>query len=240
MTYKLVRSLSVAGLMIGVSACGIGDDVMGKNSAQTEGQSGYPYPPSNEPAPGPTKTPSGSKNCGFTQGFWKNHADAWPVSQLQLGSRTYDKAQLLAILNKEVDGNGLLALAHQLIAARLNIAYGASPAAIESTLAQADALIGSLVVPPVGNGRLPSSQTSKFNDALTAFNEGKVGPGHCEHGGNPPGGGGSNPPGGSTPYPPGGSTPYPPGGSTPYPPGESTPPADAGAPPPPPPPVIID
>src|ERR1043165_3879889 len=69
-------------------------------------------------------------DCTLTQGYWKNHPDAWPVASLKLGSVTYTKVELIAILKTPVRGNGLIALAHQLIAAKLNIKAGASASAI--------------------------------------------------------------------------------------------------------------
>src|SRR5688572_26907655 len=63
-------------------------------------------------------------DCVFTQGYWKNHAEAWPVSTLVLGTVSYSQAQLLEILRTPVRGNGLISLAHQLIAAKLNVANG--------------------------------------------------------------------------------------------------------------------
>jgi cysteine-rich repeat protein len=116
-------------------------------------------------------------NCTYTQGFWKNHADAWPVSSLTLGSVSYSKSQLISILQRPVAGNGLIQLAHQLIAAKLNVAQGASR--VGDTIAAADALIGSLVVPPVGSGTLPTSTTSGLTSALDSYNTGLTGPGHC-------------------------------------------------------------
>jgi len=50
--------------------------------------------------------------------------------------------------------NGLIGLAHQLIAAKLNVASGATCPAAALVITQADALIGSLVVPPYGCGYL--------------------------------------------------------------------------------------
>ena len=76
------------------------------------------------------------------------------MTELQLGNVTYNQQQLLDILHEPVRGNGLLILAHQLIAAKLNIAAGADPSCIEETIAEADALIGDLVIPPVGDGYL--------------------------------------------------------------------------------------
>jgi hypothetical protein len=149
------------------------------------------------------------EGCTLTQGYWKNHEKAWPVAELRLGATTYTKAELLAILRTPTEGNGLISMAHQLIAARLNIAAGASTAGIQATLDEADALIGALVIPPKGMGSLPPEKTSAINDALTAFNEARVGPGHCEHGppqrppttGEPGGMGGAGPM--QPTYPPG-------------------------------------
>ena len=36
------------------------------------------------------------------QGYWKNHPDQWPVTELQLGNVTYDQQQLLDILHQPV------------------------------------------------------------------------------------------------------------------------------------------
>ncbi len=124
----------------------------------------------------------GGEGCTFTQGYWKNHPSAWPVDQLALGQTTYSKSELLAIFHTPPAGNGLLALAHQLIAAKLNLASGASGGGIDQVIADADALIGALVVPPRGDGSLSADKTSDLTGKLGAFNEGQVGPGHCGDG----------------------------------------------------------
>ncbi|MBA2541621.1 MAG: hypothetical protein H0V17_18400, partial [Deltaproteobacteria bacterium] len=69
-----------------------------------------------------------------------------------------------------VKGNGLVSLAHQLIAAKLNLANGADDTSIADEIAAADALIGSRVVPPAGNGYLSTSSTSSLIGALDGFN----------------------------------------------------------------------
>jgi hypothetical protein len=122
--------------------------------------------------------PCSSGGCTLTQGYWKNH-ESWPVTSLSLGTVSYTKAQLLSVLDTPVGGNGLISLAHQLIAAKLNIANGADGAAISSTITTVDALIGSLVVPPVGSGFLSTSSVDTLVSILTAYNEGTIGPGHC-------------------------------------------------------------
>jgi hypothetical protein len=110
--------------------------------------------------------------CTLTQGFWKNHPDDWPVSTLTLGTVSYTEAQLLQILNQPVKGNGLVSLAHQLIAAKLNLANGASGGGISAVIAAADALIGGLIVPPIGSGVLSTTATGTLVTALDSFNNG--------------------------------------------------------------------
>jgi len=127
--------------------------------------------------------------CTYTQGFWKTHGpigcatgentNAWPVSSLTLGSVSYTDLELCSILNTPAAGNGLIALAHQLIAAKLNVANGADSTDADVAIAAADALIGALVVPPVGAGTLPASATGSLITALATYNEGGTGPGHC-------------------------------------------------------------
>ncbi|MGH9930975.1 MAG: hypothetical protein ACREA9_17345 [Pyrinomonadaceae bacterium] len=127
--------------------------------------------------------PTPPAGCTRTQGYWKNHADAWPVQSLTLGTVTYTKAQLISILRTPVRGNGLISLSYQLIAAKLNQASGTSvPPAVASAIAAADALIGGLVVPPIGSGSLAPDSTSSLTAILDAYNNGLTagGPPHCD------------------------------------------------------------
>jgi len=130
--------------------------------------------------PGPSPGTGGEQGCTYTQGYWKNHPEAWPVTSLTLGTVTYTQNQLLRILNQPVRGNGLISLAKQLIAAKLNIAAGATSTDVDQAVTDADALIGGLIVPPIGSDSLSPSSTSSLNDTLTSYNEGDIGPGHCD------------------------------------------------------------
>jgi hypothetical protein len=121
----------------------------------------------------------GGSSCTYSQGYWRNHPNAWPVTSLTLGTVTYQAAELMAILDDPARGNGLVILVHQLIAAKLNIANGADPSAIQQAITDADNMIGTLVVPPIGNGYLPPGQTGDLTETLTEYNEGTIGPGHC-------------------------------------------------------------
>ncbi len=105
--------------------------------------------------------------CPKTQGFWKTHAEAWPVSSLTLGSQTYTQAELLTILRTPTRGDASLILARQLIAAKLNVANGADPTPVNATIAHADALFTSF------SGKLPYGvgASSVTGQAMTADGE---------------------------------------------------------------------
>jgi hypothetical protein len=130
--------------------------------------------------------------CSYTQGYWKTHgpvptgnnSNEWDVNNLTLGTVNYSAMQLLAILNQPVQGNGLLSLAHQLIAAKLNIANGSDGASIQQAISDADVLIGEKVIPPV-NGSTTSVKTNTVStlvSVLDQYNNGVLpgGPSHCD------------------------------------------------------------
>jgi hypothetical protein len=129
-----------------------------------------------------------TEQCTYTQGYWKNHGPAgcangknsnmWPVSSLMLGTVSYSDAQLCELLNTSVSGNALISLAHQLIAAKLNVANGADATAVAAAIAAADALIGNGVLPAASASS--SEAISALIEALTDYNEGTTGPGHCD------------------------------------------------------------
>ena len=49
----------------------------------------------------------------------------------------------------------------------------------KQAVTDADNMIGALVVPPIGNGYLQPAQTGDLTETLTEYNEGTIGPGHC-------------------------------------------------------------
>ncbi len=127
-----------------------------------------------------TKENGGTNECVRSQGYWKTHPEAWPVSSLRLGSIIYSKTQLLAIWNTPAAGNGLISLAHQLMAAKLNIIAGAiPPSIITGAISTADALIGTRIVPPIGTGFLSPGTTSHLTDDLEEFNTEESGDIQC-------------------------------------------------------------
>jgi hypothetical protein len=118
--------------------------------------------------------------CPLSQGFWNNHPDAWPVTALTLGSQTYTQAELLALFDTPPQGDASLILAHQLIAAKLNLANGALPTPISPTISDADRLLSGFAGKLPYNVR-PSSATGQamVQDAnvLDSYNNGALTPG---------------------------------------------------------------
>lgn len=134
--------------------------------------------------------PVENPGCTFTQGYWKSKAGTTlmgqliPVGGLFLGTTAYNVTQLQAFLDTPVQGNGLMNLAHQLIAAKFNLLNGASGTALGTSVTSADALIGSLVVGvdvvTTGSNPVLYAQMIAAKDTFANFNEGSIGPGHCD------------------------------------------------------------
>lgn len=114
--------------------------------------------------------------CPQGQGYWKNTA-AWPVTQLTIGSQTYSQAELLILFNTPVGGDASLNLAHQLIAAMLNVASGGDPVVANAVIAQANSLLAAYpgklpynVAPSAADGQTMVSLSS----VLDSYNNGQL------------------------------------------------------------------
>ncbi|WP_437527518.1 hypothetical protein WME79_42955 [Sorangium sp. So ce726] len=134
-------------------------------------------------------TPPASEwdGCTLTQGYWKNHVASWPLWELNIGGVEYSHAELLELFQTPPRGDTSLILAHQLIAALLNVGSGANDAALGGALADAQAW---MTDNKDADGRLPygvkqgsaAGDAVALADVLADFNEGGIGPGHCDGG----------------------------------------------------------
>ena len=61
-----------------------------------------------------------------SMGYWKNHPEAWPVNEIEVGNVTYSKEEALEILMEANAKDATRMLAAQLISAKLNRLAGAS------------------------------------------------------------------------------------------------------------------
>lgn len=137
-----------------------------------------PLPPPPTPTPPPPPPPPPGPNCTYTQGYWKNHPQDWPVTELTLGDTTYTLWQAIEILKTPPRGNVTYILAHQLIAAKLNIANGADDTAVATTISEADTWLTHY---PPGSSvpRSERATATALARYLDQYNNGLIGPGHC-------------------------------------------------------------
>jgi hypothetical protein len=166
----------------------------GGNNSSSQPVQGSPAGPDGTQCSGGTNTSSAAVGCTLTQGYWKNHPDVWPLQSLTIGGVSYTKDELLALFGTPPAGDASLILAHQLIAAMLNVASGAvAPSASAQAIADAQAWMTANL--PAG-GKLPygtsgsaGDAATKLGDALDQFNMGAAGVPHCSDG---PGSGGQS------------------------------------------------
>jgi hypothetical protein len=135
------------------------------------------------------------ENCVYGFGHWKNTGPepqgigneyTWPQSVkdngLKLGTvKTYTPLELQNILKEQGGANALVRLAHQLIAAKMNIANGADGSSIIDTIEDADELIGALIIPPTeaSDDNLDNNVANPLKELLEAYNLGDGGVVYC-------------------------------------------------------------
>jgi hypothetical protein len=114
----------------------------------------------------PCEPPDG---CTGTPGYWRNHADEWPVSSLTVGCVNYPKADLLDIFDWSARGDATVKLFHHTVAAKLNVLHGADNS-IQPSIDAADAFLCDhpLLSRPTGGLK---TEANAIKDALVAYNE---------------------------------------------------------------------
>jgi hypothetical protein len=143
------------------------------------------------PPPPPPPPPSG---CTLTQGYWKTHSIHGPASK---PDATWDDP---AIGGPDADfyhsglswyelfwtepkgGNAYIQLAHQYMAAKLNIAAGATPTAeVTAAITAAEAFFNDAAnTPSTDLTKAEQDALRDYASTLGQFNEGTIGPGHCD------------------------------------------------------------
>ncbi len=111
--------------------------------------------------------------CPLSHGYWKNHLDVWPVSDLYLGDLLYGTPALLELLGAPTRGDASKNLAKQLIAAKLNIENGSNPDPVADAVDEADTLIGANVLPMgVRSKTALGHDMNQVKDILDDYNNG--------------------------------------------------------------------
>jgi hypothetical protein len=138
------------------------------------------------------------EGCTLTQGYWKTHShrgpapadDAWFAIGDVDGDGTSEGADELFFSSGRTwyqilwtppsGGNAYLQLAHQYIAAKLNIVNGAdATAAVNTAIAGAEAFFPGKT-PSTSLTKAQKTQLQGWASTLDQFNNGLIGPGHCD------------------------------------------------------------
>jgi hypothetical protein len=138
-----------------------------------------------------TEIPSGN-GCTLTQGYWKTHSLAGPApfddGWLAIGAGgsstlffTSTKTWLEIFNTPPSGGNAYLQLAHQYMAAKLNILNGtSSTTAVDAAIAGAEAYFAGKAAGVITETNAAQKTILKgWASTLAQYNEGVIGPGHC-------------------------------------------------------------
>jgi hypothetical protein len=128
--------------------------------------------------------------CTLTQGYWKTHSDQGPapyddawqnLGALQEETLFFNSGMTwLAVFRTPPRGNAFYTLAHQYMAAKLNILNGAgSTTAVNTAITGAEALFNAQGVGDVTLSPAERTQALGFATTLDNYNNGLIGPGHC-------------------------------------------------------------
>ncbi|MFZ5477217.1 MAG: hypothetical protein ACOZNI_10635 [Myxococcota bacterium] len=141
-----------------------------------------------EPAVEDTGSEPAGTPCVATIGYWRNHVELWPVTELTLGDETYTQDELVDLLDTPPSGDDTRQLARQLIAAKLGMATGVSYGDLETLIDEADQwLIDNAPLDDDGDGRLPygsgaawiGRDPSVLASELSWYNNGNGDYDHC-------------------------------------------------------------
>jgi len=137
-----------------------------------------------------TPPPPEGQGCTYTQGYWKTHSARGPAPYdagwKQLGAN--EEATLFfnsgktwyQVWQTPPAGNKFYNLAHQYMAAKLNVLNGASSTAdVDAAISGAEALFGGLAAGSTALTDAQKTQALAWAATLDSYNNGLTGPGHC-------------------------------------------------------------
>jgi uncharacterized repeat protein (TIGR01451 family) len=136
-------------------------------------------------------------NCTLTIGYWKTHAGftgrnadrVTPELPQRLGTlgglktvNVTNAPQAVTLLSNSGDAsNGVNKLYSQMLAAKLNIFRGASPAAINTILSAADTFLATNNSADWNAmNKNAKQQVNNWASTFDQYNNGEIGPGHCD------------------------------------------------------------
>lgn len=127
--------------------------------------------------------------CTLTQGYWKTHSregpapydDAWKnIGPLEEDTLFFNSGKTwYEVFWTAPAGNAYYNLAHQYMAAKLNVLNGAAPASVSATLTAAEALFNAQGAGDTTLSRAERTLALSLATTLDNYNNGLIGPGHC-------------------------------------------------------------
>jgi hypothetical protein len=128
--------------------------------------------------------------CTLTQGYWKTHSDRGPApyddawknaGPLEEDTLFFKSGKTwYTVFWTPPAGNAYYNLAHQYMAAKLNILNGASSTpAVDAAIAGAEALFNAQGIGDTTLSRAERTQALAWAATLDQYNNGLIGPGHC-------------------------------------------------------------
>jgi len=124
--------------------------------------------------------------CTRTQGYWKNHASDskhYDATWAKVGESTMffkSGVTYYSILGVQPRGNAYYTLAHQYVAATLNMKVASAPTAVVTAYNQATTFFNTYTPAQVAGDKNLHNQATKLAGILDDYNNGKTGPGHCD------------------------------------------------------------
>ena len=155
-------------------------------TAYNEGDRGVPHCGSSAhtnntcPAVCPPQPPHAcTGGCTHTQGYWKNHEMQWP--QQWVGASLCGELWIDLFNIAPTGGDAKLILAHQYFSTVLSVASGAClTPQVEAALASAHQLLMACDDQLFVKGSQTRAQAIEIAVILDAYNNGQLGPGHCD------------------------------------------------------------
>lgn len=118
--------------------------------------------------------PTGGPGTG-TPGYWKNHPNAWPVSSITVGCKTYTKAQAIALIGTPEKGDKTYNVFRNVVCAKLNVLIGNTSSCIDADILLGDAwLCNHAPGSKVGGSSAAWNQISATSTKLDDYNNGKL------------------------------------------------------------------
>ena len=128
--------------------------------------------------------------CTLTPGYWKTHAQYGPApydtTWAVIGEDTTfylsGQSYYVVLWTTPARGNAYYILAHQFIAAKLNISKGASASDVQAMIDEAATLFSEWTPAQIGALKGEDEIRARFvwlAGILDAYNNGIIGPGHC-------------------------------------------------------------